>query len=62
MLAFRDRTEVLNAGEMIVVPRGMEHKPSAEGECHLLVIDAEGTVNTGEIKDPALTHDALERI
>ncbi len=59
---FRDRAEVLKPGELIVVPRGTEHKPSAIGECHLLVIDAEGTVNTGEVKDTILTRAALERI
>jgi hypothetical protein len=36
--------------------------PSAIGECHLLTIDAEGTVNTGEVKDANLTREALERI
>ena len=59
---FRDRTEVLEAGEMIVVPRGTEHRPHADGECHLLTIDAEGTVNTGEVADANLTRATLERI
>ena len=35
----RDRTEVLKPGELIVVPRGTEHKPAATGECQLLLID-----------------------
>ena len=59
---FRDRTEVLKPGEIIVVPRGTAHKPAARGECHLLTIDAEGTVNTGDVKDSALTREALERL
>jgi mannose-6-phosphate isomerase-like protein (cupin superfamily) len=59
---FRDRVEVLKAGEAIVVPRGTEHKPAAKGECHMLVMDAEGTVNTGEVKDRTLTRASLERI
>jgi mannose-6-phosphate isomerase-like protein (cupin superfamily) len=59
---FRNRVEVLKPGELIVVPRGTEHKPAAKGECHLLLIDAEGTVNTGEIKDSALTRATLEKI
>jgi mannose-6-phosphate isomerase-like protein (cupin superfamily) len=59
---FRDRVEVLKPGELIVVPRGTEHKPAATGECHLLTIDAEGTVNTGEVTDSALTRATLEKI
>jgi mannose-6-phosphate isomerase-like protein (cupin superfamily) len=38
----------LKAGEMFVVPRGMEHKPVAETECKLLLVEPRGTVNTGE--------------
>ena len=37
----------LEPGEMFVVPRGVEHKPFSREECHVLVIDREGTVNTG---------------
>ena len=59
---FRDHTEVLKPGEAIVVPRNTEHKPAAKGECHLLLMDAEGTVNTGEVNDAALTRATLERI
>jgi mannose-6-phosphate isomerase-like protein (cupin superfamily) len=59
---FRDRTEVLKPGEFIVVPRGTEHKPAANGECQLMVMDAEGTSNTGEVKDPRLTRATLEKI
>ena len=59
---FRDRMEVLKPGEAIVVPRGTEHKPAADGECHMLVMDADGTVNTGEVVDPGLTRATLERI
>lgn len=61
-MLFRDRTEVLKAGEMIVVPRGVEHKPTAKGECQLLTIDAEGTSNTGEVTSSELTRATLERI
>ncbi|MDJ0978711.1 MAG: cupin domain-containing protein [Erythrobacter sp.] len=48
-IAFRDRTETLSAGEMIVVPRGTEHCPRArKGEVKVLIMDAEGTPNTGD--------------
>ncbi len=45
---FRDGTVALNAGEMYVVPRGVEHKPFAQKECSLLLIEPAGTVNTGD--------------
>lgn len=47
-MQFRDREEVLHAGEMIVVPRGVEHCPHADGECHVLLIEPRGVVNTGD--------------
>ena len=45
---FRDGAVNLSAGEMFVVPRGVEHKPFAERECHLLLVEPRGVVNTGE--------------
>ena len=42
----------LTAGEMYVVPRGVEHKPRAEHECHVLVVEPRGVVNTGEAGGP----------
>ena len=39
---------MLREGEMIVVPCGIEHKPSAENECKVLMIEPEGTLNTGD--------------
>lgn len=48
-IELRDRTETLTAGELMVVPRGVEHRPSArKGEVKALVIDAHGTPNTGD--------------
>jgi mannose-6-phosphate isomerase-like protein (cupin superfamily) len=44
---FRDDKVMLNAGELYVVPRGVEHKPYAAEECHILLIEPAGTVNTG---------------
>jgi mannose-6-phosphate isomerase-like protein (cupin superfamily) len=46
---FRDGATLLQAGEMIVVPKGVEHKPIAEEECHILLIEPAGTVNTGDV-------------
>ncbi|MFT7617158.1 MAG: mannose-6-phosphate isomerase-like protein (cupin superfamily) [Planctomycetota bacterium] len=47
-LEFRDGSVTLSPGEMFVVPKGVEHKPSSEGECKILVIEPKGVVNTGE--------------
>ena len=44
---FRDGSVSLAAGEMFVVPRGVEHRPVAEGECHLLLVEPRGVANTG---------------
>jgi mannose-6-phosphate isomerase-like protein (cupin superfamily) len=44
---FRDGAVELSAGEMFVVPKGVEHKPYAEGEVKLLLIEPRGVLNTG---------------
>lgn len=43
----RDDAVTLQAGEIFVVPKGVEHKPFAEKECHILLIEPTGTLNTG---------------
>ncbi len=50
-ILLRQGSVVLNEGELYVVPRGMEHKPVAESECHILLVEPAGTVNTGEVVD-----------
>ena len=47
-IEFRDGKVRLEAGEMIVVPKGVEHKPVAENECHIMVVEPKGTINTGD--------------
>lgn len=46
-IALRDKEVVLHAGEMFVVPKGVQHKPYAAAECHILLIEPRGVVNTG---------------
>ncbi len=46
-IEFRDRIMHLSAGEMMVVPKGVEHRPVADNECHILLIEPKGVVNTG---------------
>ncbi len=45
---FRESTVQLRAGEMYVVPRGVEHKPAAERLCQILLVEPRGVVNTGD--------------
>ena len=45
---FEDRTVKLSEWEMIMVPRGEEHKPFADEECKVLLVEPRGVVSTGE--------------
>ena len=56
-IQFRDETVTLTAGEMVVVPKRVEHKPFAEQECHVLLIEPAGTVNTGDTGGELTTED-----
>jgi mannose-6-phosphate isomerase-like protein (cupin superfamily) len=47
-IEFRDGAATLRKGEMLVVPRGVEHRPVAEKECHVLLVEPVGTPNTGD--------------
>lgn len=48
-IGFRDRTVTIRAGEMFVVPKGVEHITRAARECHALIIEPSGVVNTGDV-------------
>ena len=50
-IELRDGRVELGAGQMVVVPRGVEHRPVAEGEVHVLLFEPVGTVNTGSLRD-----------
>lgn len=58
---FRDKTVEINEGEMVIVPRGVEHRPRAEEEVHIMLFEPASTVNTGEIEND-LTRKNLSRI
>lgn len=48
-MEFRDRTETIRPGDMIVVPKGVEHRPRAlSGEVEMVIIDPKDTANTGD--------------
>jgi len=52
-IQLRDRTVTLGPGELFVVPKGIEHRPVAREETHLLLIEPTGTPNTGDAKTAA---------
>lgn len=49
-IEFRDRTETINEGEILVVPRGVEHNPVADEECWLMLFEPKSTAHTGDVK------------
>lgn len=49
-IELRDKTITLKAGEIFVVPKGVEHRPVAKSEAHLLLIEPQATPNTGDLK------------
>ena len=51
-IEFKDKTVNLSKGEMFVIPKGVEHKPYAEDECEVMIVEPRGVVNTGESNDP----------
>jgi mannose-6-phosphate isomerase-like protein (cupin superfamily) len=60
-MEYRDRSEWIEAGEFVVVPRGVEHRPVAEEEAHVMLFEPATTLNTGNVSDE-LTKRELDRI
>lgn len=60
-LHFRDRTLELDEGEFAIVPRGVEHKPVAVAEAHVLLLEPASTLNTGNVRNER-TVDAPGRL
>jgi mannose-6-phosphate isomerase-like protein (cupin superfamily) len=50
VIKFRERDMVLEAGEFLIVPRGVEHCPAAEEECHVLLFEPVATAHTGDVE------------
>jgi len=48
---FRDRQDCLEEGEFLIVPRGIEHRPVADEEVHVLLFEPATTLNTGDVRD-----------
>ena len=62
-LELRDRTHHLSAGDLFVVPRGVEHRPVCTEEVHVMLFEPASTVNTGDrTTERTLSPDGLERL
>jgi mannose-6-phosphate isomerase-like protein (cupin superfamily) len=59
-IQFRDGDVVLEPGELIVVPNGVEHRPVAESETHVVLVEPKTTLNTGNLRNER-TVEELER-
>ena len=60
-IKLRDKDIILEEGEFIIIPKGVEHMPVAEEEVHVLMFEPKGTVNTGDTESDK-TIDELEKI
>lgn len=60
-MELRDKDIWLEEGDFLVVPRGVEHRPVAEEEVHVLLFEPATTLNTGNVRNE-VTRDELERI
>ncbi len=60
-MRFRDRDVKVQEGEMLIVPRGVEHLPVAAEEVHVLLVEPKTTLNTGNVKNERTVAE-LERL
>jgi len=60
-IEFRDRTATINPGEILVVPRGVEHRPYASEETWIMLVEPQATRHTGTVEHPLTRHE-LPRI
>lgn len=61
IIRFRDKDVILNEGEFLIIPKGIEHMPVAEEEVHVMLIEAKTTLNTGDVRNER-TVEKLEKI
>jgi len=57
----RERELLVGPGELIVIPRGMEHLPVGDDEVHVVLVEPKTTLNTGNVRNER-TRDELERL
>jgi mannose-6-phosphate isomerase-like protein (cupin superfamily) len=51
LIKFREKDVWLDEGEFIIIPKGVEHKPVADEEVHVVLIEPKSTLNTGDVKN-----------
>lgn len=56
---FRDGEIILQSGEMFVIPKGVEHKPFANWECKIMLVERAGTINTGDVQSDLSAKDGV---
>jgi mannose-6-phosphate isomerase-like protein (cupin superfamily) len=61
LMKLRDRDIRVEEGEFVIIPRGVEHRPVANEEAHVMLFEPAGTLNTGNVRNE-LTVDAPERM
>jgi mannose-6-phosphate isomerase-like protein (cupin superfamily) len=59
VIDFRDGQVTLQRGEMLVIPKGIEHKPFAEKECKIMLVEPAGTINTGNAGGDLTAEDGV---
>lgn len=60
-IKLRDKDLVINEGEFVIIPKGVEHMPVAEEEVHVLLVEPKSTLNTGNAESD-LKVEQLDRI
>ncbi|MGB8453046.1 MAG: cupin domain-containing protein [Anaerocolumna sp.] len=61
IIRFRDKDVILNAGEFLIIPKGIEHTPVTKEEVHVMLIEAKTMLNTGDVRNER-TVERLERL
>lgn len=51
LMKLRTGDLTVNEGEFVIIPRGVEHNPCAEEECHIMLFEPAGTLNTGNVRN-----------
>lgn len=60
-MELRDRNILLQKGDMVIIPKGTEHRPVAPSEAHILLFEPKGTLNTGNVQSE-LTRSTLKSL
>jgi len=58
LIQLREQDIWLNEGEFVIIPKGVEHKPVAAEECHLLLLEPKTTINTGNVQNERTAAEA----